>query len=349
MIRMRHHLNYAMRNTLIICIFLFSCSKQTLFFDDEFQIKENIQLNALENFPSDSLLLPNHMCSFNDYIILEEDKLNLLLSSYNMSTGEFKRFQKKGRGPEELLNIQQITGTPNDNEFCVWALYGNKAFIYSINDDQIIVQSSLPVKSDYVTFNITSDYIIGSQAGKQKRFLVQNLRDSSVFEFGEPIAIDKNSPEIVSSFLLGPCLYNSDLKRFAWFATFGNVLEIYSYDSIPQLLCQKIGILPIIDHKSEHPGLSAKTRLGVLSATATDKYILGLYSTHFIEEFSLSNDKMHWVDKILVYDWDGKPVKMLLLDRPVKTICFNKEKNRVYCIGATDEGNNIFYFDVDVI
>lgn len=68
-----------------------------------------------------------------------------------------------------------------------------------------------------------------------------------------------------------------------------------------------------------------------------------------LKDFSLGNDEMHWLNKILVYDWSGKPIKILILNQPVKDICFNKDKNMIYCIGMTETGNNIFYFNADAI
>lgn len=334
---------------ILIAITLCSCSQPTKFLEEDFRIVKDIQLHPVENFPADSLGLPSKIYSLRNYIILVEEKLNLLLSSYNMSTGEFKRFQKQGRGPEELLNIQQITGTSKDDEFCAWASYGSKAFVYSLQNDFSNNHTTLPIANDYVTFCITPDYMIGSQAGKSKRFLIQDITNDSLYEFGEPIPIGKHSPEIASNFLLGPCLYNSELKKFAWFSTFGDILEIYNCDPHPRLSHQHVGILPVIDDASGHAALSPKTKLSVLSATATDHYILGLYSTHDIKDFSLGNDEMHWLNKILVYDWSGKPIKILILNQPVKDICFNKDKNMIYCIGMTETGNNIFYINVDTI
>lgn len=171
----------------------------------------------------------------------------------------------------------------------------------------------------------------------------------SLYEFGEDIRIGKFGTEVASSFVIGYCLFHNDLKRFAFFSAFGDVFELYDCRNTPRIMKNYRGCLPVMDKDLTSPTITLETKLGVQSSTATDKYILALYSDHLMKEFSLANDKMWWVDQILVYDWEGDPVKILVLDRPVRALTYNREKGLVYCIGLTEEGNNIFYFDPEKI
>lgn len=315
---------------------------------NEFERTENIILQEIKDFPHDSLGVPSQIYSFQDYVILLEEKLDLLFVSYQISSGEFKRFQVKGRGPDELLTVQQIGETLNRDEFCAWGLYGEKAFVYSAKDNFSSIYKREVVSENFTTFCITPDYIIGTQAGKAKRFL-QQKSDSLFCEFGQEIKIQQYPPEIVSNFILGECMYQRKLKRFAFFSAFGDIFEIYDCQNTPQLLKSFLGVLPVLDDHFQPPTLSAQTKLGVLSTTSTDKYIFALYSDFMIKEFSLNNDKMRWVNKILVYDWDGNPVKIILTDRFIKAISYNRENNLVYCIGGVEDGCSIFYFNPDKI
>lgn len=51
-------------------------------------------------------------------------------------------------------------------------------------------------------------------------------------------------------------------------------------------------------------------------------------------------------NKILVYEWNGIPQKILNTDKFIRSISYNEKYGKIFCIGYDDEGNGeILYID----
>ena len=83
----------------VYCSVYVSCNTYLSPLTESFKEQENITLQEMKNFPTDSIGEPLYIYSFDNYIILIEPKLDFLLASYNVSTQKYQRKLKKGRGP----------------------------------------------------------------------------------------------------------------------------------------------------------------------------------------------------------------------------------------------------------
>ena len=82
-------------------------------------------------------------------------------------------------------------------------------------------------------------------------------------------------------------------------------------------------------------GKNMKTRRGFVGGTVTDKYIYMVYSGHKIEDRSKEDRfKFQHGKTVFVYDWEGNPVKKLILDRLIGG-----------CLGVSKDDKTLYSFD----
>jgi hypothetical protein len=331
----------------IISIVLVSCQEEKkLFLTEYFDKIQECELKEITGYPYDSIGNPRDIFSHEDYIILSEPQLKYLLSSYNMATQSFTRFLPKGQGPDEFLYVQQIRQYKDDSLFCVKDVFTNEVFVYAFNDNMsVLIRDEVP---DMLmgSFFYDNNKLIGTRTGKQKRCFLYDMENKSNLDFGEDIIIENCSPSLFTQVLTGHCVGNTELKRVAWTAFEGDVFEIYDYtdtENIKTITSVK-GVLPVVSYPDQAI-LSAITKLGVSSITASNKYIYLLYNENRIEDSSTKRMDILLCNKILVYDWNGNPQKILKTSILIKNISYNSKYNRIYCIGYDDDNGKIYYID----
>jgi hypothetical protein len=333
--------------TLSLIMILVSCQEESkVFLTGYFDKIQEYELKEMTEYPYDSIGHPDAIFSHGDYIILSEPKLDYLLSSYNISTQTFTRFLSKGNGPDELMDIQQISLYKNDSLFCVKSTFSKNIFVYAFNSVSVLIRDEIP-DMNILSFFYDSDKLICSQSGKQKRCSLYDLENKSTVEFGEDIVIENCSPSIVTHILTGMCAGNTELKRSVWASRCGDMFEIYNYgnsEDIQTIISVK-GIMPVVP-RPDSPVFSMESKLGVSSIAVTNKYIYLLYNENYLKDFAVKKHDVLSSDKILVYDWNGIPQKILKTNKLIRAMSYNDKYKTIYCTGYDDDGNGkIFCID----
>jgi hypothetical protein len=336
----------------VICtgLFVISCQKTTTSFTDSFSQKQVCNLAEMMEYPADSIGHADFIFSHEDFILLSEPKSDYLLSLYNIKTKAFNRFLTKGNGPYDLLDVQQINLYKDDSSFFVKSTFGENLYVYKFdnpysNDDL----RKIKIKTNTTSIFFDENNIIYSQYGK-KRFAIYNTQNEFLREFGDSINIDNCTQELVSHIIQGLCLGNTKLQRYVWASVYGDIFEIYDYKNINQIktIASVKSVLPIVTISQNQPIFSTDTKLGIVSLTATDAYIYMLYNENIIKNFESQKDDILLCNKILIFDWDGNPHKILKLNRKIRSISYNRKYDRIYCIGYDDNNDGkIFFINVD--
>ena len=87
--------------------------------------------------------------------------------------------------------------------------------------------------------------------------------------------------------------------------------------------------------KSSVVTFSKNGKIGFCDIASDDNYIYLLYSGRVRGE---AGAKANHCQHILVYDWNGKPIKHILLEKPLFSMKYNASLNRIYGIGYEPEG-----------
>lgn len=339
-----------MKNKIWIAFLILLCScrntqKPFLIFFDKTDI---ISLQTVSSFPMDSIGKPSKIFSFNKYIILIESDLDSLIAIYNMKDKSFKRIQKQGRGPNEMLLIRQINSF-NKNSFYTFDPFKNVFATYS-DTNNFTTSHHQKIKTEQINeFFYNQDTILISKLGHINRFTIIDSLNRSQHEFGKVFKY-ANHPAKTVSFIDGFTEASFNLKRMIWFSYVGDIFELYDFHDLNdiKLIKKEIGIFPHLKHKVKDedimPIYTPKTKLGVNSVTSNNKHIFVLYNEYYIKDELQIKDNVYLSDKILVYDWDGNPVKILSLNQKVRDITCNKEDNYIYCLTNNENKEPIITF-----
>ena len=74
----------------------------------------------------------------------------------------------------------------------------------------------------------------------------------------------------------------------------------------------------------------------VIDANCTDKYIYLVYDPN-PEKVKGETAKKRLNNEIWIFDWTGKPIKLIRPDMNVKNICIDAKDKQAYCIVETPE------------
>jgi hypothetical protein len=254
----------------------------------------------------------------------------------------------KGQGPNESLHIQQLGLYDKDSMFFIKNTFSKDIAVYSFNNTSLLYREQIP-NDDNVSLFFDDNKIVCSKHGK-KRFSLYDRQNESIVEFGDSIFVENCSPDIVSHVLTGLCTGNTELNRIVWASIYGDMFEIYDYgnpDDIKTIISVK-GIMPVITGNQQNgPIFSIDSKLGIVSISATNKYIYMLYNENTLKDGIDKRDDAFLCNKILVYDWNGQPQKIFKTDKFIRSISCNEKYGKVFCIGYDNENNGkILYYDL---
>lgn len=339
---------------IILSLSVFSCknAKKTTFLQ-LFEKNEDVTLLLFNNEVIDSLMSPDNFIVTGDYLIFSEPKLPYLLSSYNFKTHAFKRFLRKGQGEDEAVNIQNLGRLNNDNCFYAHDAMSQSVFLFFINDlAETIKKDTFPLSYSVCSLAYDDTLAFYMIVGDSARFVVK--QDDNYVFLGKMPKVDDILPQVLSQSLQGPTLVSFENKKLVWFSVYGDVMEIYNYSNPKNINLVKSAVvmLPIYSKSSglNSGVLDLNTKMGVSSITSDGRYIYALYNENKLEDAMKKRDDLFFCKKILVFDWDGNPVKILNVDRQLRSISYRKEDGKLYCLGLTEDLNpTIYYFSINNI
>ena len=90
-------------------------------------------------------------------------------------------------------------------------------------------------------------------------------------------------------------------------------------------------------HKRGNPNVafSKDGKMGFSDVACNEKYVFTLYSGR---TYRIHGTTCHHCEHLLIYDWDGNPVKHLVLDKPLFTMNYDAQSNKLYGVGYDPEG-----------
>lgn len=321
-------------------VFLCACKEDRTKMVSLFEHSENILLTEVKWYPQDSLQSPDWLGVFGENILVAENQLEYLLSSYNKKNNSFSRLIKKGQGPQELIDIQTMGQAYDNQAFYVHDAVSKSICFLSIEENKYIIDKSTDIPTDVCSMSYDDSLMFYVNAGQGKHYSVENMKTKAVVEFGHEVKIDNLDLNEVNGILQGLCILSSNQKRIAWFSMYGDVFEIYDYSNLENisLVNSQISFLPIIRN-----GIIGKeTKLGITSLTTDSQYIYALYNENTLGDFYTLKNSLFYSSKILVFDWSGNPYKVLNVDKKIRSISYC-ENEGILCLGTNSELDPILY------
>ena len=317
------------------------------------------------NYIFDDVLM--QMFGVDDFILLNAYSEGRYLHLFDKETGTHLRsFAHYGRGPGEFLAPPKCHIDENDNTLYTYEGFNGQSRYRSYRVKEMLQGNlPLPYKEESIQFSKREGerFPGGARllfAWQDKRFFSRNrnYRFEVQDTMGNTLCLYDHfpkqamPPDIDSSGLrrcysiYSDAALKPDMGKFVFTSSLGCIMEIFTINESGQIVREaEKHFLPAIyqDNKSSIGFIDKKTIFGIGGFYVTDDYIYAQYDGGVYNE----RERRVYDKHLAVFDWDGNPVCLYVLDWGIRTFFIDEEQNRCYLVGI-DANDEILmgYFDL---
>lgn len=321
---------------IIICI---SCESSKNSLRDVFVVSKELQAQQVE-FEIDSIQNPFLMRYVNGKLVVCNVFTSSLITVFDWKTGRYiMDFGDKGLGPNEFVNFNTMSVLGDK-----LGVYDNnkREFLFlSLNDSASISYTTIKMDEDdgIIPFNIyalAENLFLATGLIKKGRFALFNNEGVSMGTFGEyPKPDVTNIASYTENAFAYQALiaYQSNKKKLAVGNQFGEGISFYNMNNTlhPQLLKEYIMNPPhyIDTSKGDMKSVTFQKDniCGFVDIGASEKYCIGL----FLGQARVKGEEWRGGDKLLIFDWNGNPVKEICL--PQKYLQMSISEDKIILLG----------------
>ena len=258
---------------------------------------------------------------------------NYFLYNYSLTSGQLSEgYLSEGKGPGEAIGARMIGVTGN----CLWLQDVSLKKILTINKSKAIAPNASHIFNEYkvkenhsmIDFKDSLHYFsIGST---QSVFKVQEynlVSDREIKEYAEyndiPHNISFDSFKSAYQFFI----YSKPTgDKFVLSYRFLDAIEIYDTNTGKDIVIHGPEGYDVKFKPLERGMIRTdETRFAFVNGTVTDKYIYMSYSGSFC-----NSDKSYYGSSIYVYDWNGNPIRKLVLNRLIDGLVVSENDKILY-------------------
>lgn len=334
-------------------VFLYGC-KETERDDSVFVDFEEVEEVKLTN--SKNLSLENEEEEFFSYLF-EMTYANGLLfindpvSEYNMKIVDIdskliRKFGKRGRGPGEFKSqMCRASIDRRKNELYVTDNYDY--FVYDL--DSLKNSQDEPVRS----FNFKTEHNYLSTTYCQDGYIVGGTYDNrfGIFDIEKKVSKSSYDYDGAKGALSSQAIYYSHPKEkeVMFFQTKSAIMGLLSISSGELTLNEKKYWISdgrdVIEGDTRSTEYGDQPRVSFVEASETNKGVYVLYSGKSIDPTSIESVTNAFSSKyVLLYDWDGKPLKKYTLDKEVRSIAIDESDSVLYAASYENDTPQIIMY-----
>jgi WD40 repeat protein len=321
-----------------VCV-VFSCTTQEKFVAPIKKLKgTTIQNDSL--YIGSTVFLSVIDNSIYTYDIFDEN----YYTQYNTITNEVARFCRRGKGPGELIWASNVAPAKWNGIDCLSILdIGAKKLIFYKKDslanlpfEEIALENNIDDHIVYDAFPLNDSIILATGCfsyGKVCKFYKNGKGYGAgvdVFtKFDNNNAIDRATRD-GNLFELSP-----DKKHIVRTAQLGGLIELYKIEGmhLTQLFSQHYFDVTCNPDLSLNPN----SRYGYINISVSDDKIYALWDGDLVMRDDPARSK-----EVHVYDFEGNPIEMLLLDIYVHSIAINSTGNQLYALSRDEKDLLVF-------
>lgn len=336
---------------LFLLIGLYSCENTQIPMDPLEHFKEygTTKLSVSKRIDLDSvgIFKPGGIIKHGDMYVIEYQSDECMLKAWTPASNKLYKGIHKGNGPDDIISMSSMQ------------FYKGDLLLYDIMRKRMkkldLCEEDTTIKlSDAINLDI-----------KRRPFIVA-LTDNGWLASGyfqsSWIHYYNNENRLISSLPFPSFLetegLSDDAKSIIYMST-----EIAVKPDGNKMVCatQKAGVVSISDCKPDtlietvrlqyFPAVvqlnqtttvtySKEGKVGFCEVNCDNDFIYLLYSGRTRKDFGM---KSHHCQHILVYDWNGKPIRHYELEVPLFTMGYDSERKMIYGIGYEPEGCIIEY------
>lgn len=289
----------------------------------------------------DSIRNPYLLGSVSGKLLFVNRNVDKLISMFDLESGRFiGDFVSRGEGPNELLFISSINSAGKllavfDATMGpgVMQYYAVDSLGLQLESTTVLPDKSKELVSVFNAISLEDDGLVVTGLTSSKRLVWLNKSGEEWNSFGDyPGKGEKSAVENAFAY---QCFmaYSFSHKVLAVGNCFGEGISFYDLQNRdkPQLLSEYVECCP--KYKSAQDGVifERDNILGVVEMESTPDYCVVLYrgEAHSGTEYG--------GDKLLFFDWSGKPLLAVLLDQVYENIAYDEGSNRLILLGISKE------------
>lgn len=329
---------------------LFSCSSKqydgiTYFDWDDFPEPMFLEGDSVEF--DDILMKPTRIAIVDSFILMKNSNVERFFHIYNLKTkqkvGERIPF---GIGPDEMLDPMWVF-MPDS---CLGVFDRNKKKMHIYSKSQFLnSDKTFPIRQfvfDELLINpifISGKGVVSSTLeSEDNKFVIVGLDGEKIAYFGEFPEYYKDMTVLEKNIaLMGDMAVKPDFSRWVMSHKATDMIEIY--DNNLNLLKRIQGpdnILPELREMSEGIRRSSDSRECYFFPVVTDDYVYVLYDGRV---YDVESPTRYLRNKLLVFDWEGNPVKYYQLSKPIFHFDIDEEQQMLYGLTDSPEFHVISY------
>ncbi len=346
--------NYFIAQIYLISLFFIACSNKTN--NEKFlENFDNIQLMEAKPkaFESDKLGRPYLMDFYKNKLVFIEYGTEYLMNIFNATTGKWEQnMAPLGQGPNEFLWITSV-GTDHER-FMTYDGNLKRINYFEMSEDSILpckketyIQTSPEFITAFKVFLLTKNKHIASGIIKDAHWAIIDSTGNMTKKF-DSYPVDPHFPGLLTdddiamayqgTFTTNPsqtkAMYtysNGIILRFCSIEESGYLTRnkelIYEYPRFKENSTEKIKSVVFSENNLN----------SFISIKSTENYCFLLYSGLTALEASKEKGAWHTGNKLLIFDWDGNPVKAIYLPLRYSMFAVNAQERLVYLLTTNDE------------
>ncbi|MBE6286803.1 MAG: hypothetical protein E7099_01235 [Mediterranea massiliensis] len=282
------------------------------------------------------------MHSYDDILIMGNIHYDNFISFIDNEKGKLLgEYASRGIGPNEFIHLGNISVIGNN--ISLWDTGKSSVSLAKINDDNSLsdfhhtkIESDSMLTAAFQVIPINHNKFIAAGIVKQNRYALLNEKGEVINTFGQyPKGYDTQNSDSENGFIYqGELIFNDKKEVLVSACGMGEIISFYK-------ITEKREPLLIKEYAFEHP-IYQKTNdsnqavafkfdniMGFIDIKMSTKYCICLYSGE-----RRTDPYGYGGNKILLFDWDGNPIKMYSLNNSYTNIAIDQINNRIILLGT---------------
>ncbi len=305
---------------------------------EEVHFSDEVQL-------SEDLLRPDMFCVIDSVMVVYDNNKgsNKLFYAFNVTTGQlYSKFGIMGSGPEDYNFPVQMEYNESTNEICILDRNHSKVYGYRLQDiveGRDIKTSSIikiPIDASRAVFqNDSSGYCLGAfstgMIGKYKNETITGY----YLDFPDIKDHFLNSNQKFGLFQ-GDITMNRDGTRLVYSSARCDLIKVISIENneAKEIMTHYSYTPKFRKMEGDYFSILPENPNGYISVTESNDFIFALFSGRSEREYGGGH---YFGNTLHVFDWNGKIVKKITLDKDAWQLHMDRKSEKLYTIHFTTD------------
>lgn len=314
-----------------------------------FENKRTLSVSQTEDLETWGIYKPTKIYKVDSLYVIQDNSDKEMVKIWDKKNQKVYPCIKKGNGPNEFLSISSLQIM--NNELYFYDIMRKSIHKLRLADlPQITIEECRKLKvverPFIISFNQKQDKVLASGYFKKAWLnyydsLNNTLSSINFPEFEKTNNLSDSEKSVV--YISTLMAIKPDQTRIACATQKAGVISIFSVDSDSLQEIRRWEYFPPIAKKNTTSGVTFEkdSKVGFCDIKCDEQYIYILYSGRKRKDYGL---KTNHCEHLLIYDWEGNPIKQLKLEKPLFSFDYDSKENKIIGIAYEPEGCIVEYY-----